>query len=429
MQFFLQPNRSSEDNVCLSNQPPGCLTNRWPTPVRDSHVFVENAASLEGWLVRRVPMGFLYRWFGRPLLRFQDSERAHHRSLTILRLTASNPVGRFVLRAMYKPRHDLPVTVFGNTYHHPFGLAAGMDKNATALRGWDSVGLAFIEIGGVTMLQQDGNPKPRMFRADPSKALVNRMGFNNAGSEAIASKLSHFKKRHGKIGVPLWANLGKSKLTPIDDAHVDYATSLARLWEHIDVFVINVSSPNTPQLRTLQNDEHLVRILAACHEANAACAEQAGRDVKPILVKIAPDLDDHQLQTIVHTAKSNGAAGIVVSNTTVSRPETSNPNEKRIFEEQGGLSGQPVKDRSTSLIRQVRVLAGPDWPIVGVGGVASPDDAWEKISAGASLVQAYSGFVFEGPALTKDVVHGLHRRLSKSRFESIQDVVSQGHEP
>ena len=429
MQFLFQPIGTLEDNVVFPNQPTCCLTDRWPTPVRDSHVFVENAASLEGWLVRRIPMGFLYRWFGRPLLRFQDSERAHHRSLALLRLTASNPLGRLALRTMYKPRRRLPVTVFGHTYDHPFGLAAGMDKNATALGGWESVGLAFIEIGGVTMLQQDGNPKPRMFRADVSKALVNRMGFNNAGSEAIAAKLGLLKRRGVKHDVPLWANLGKSKLTPLDDAHIDYATSLTRLWNHVDVFVINVSSPNTPQLRTLQNDDHLVRILMACHEANAACAEQNGRDVKPILVKIAPDLDDHQLQTVVHTAKGNGGAGIVVSNTTVSRPEPAHPKEKRVFAEQGGLSGQPVKGRSTDLIRQVRQLAGPEWPIVGVGGVASADDAWEKISAGATLVQAYSGFVFEGPALTKAVVHGLHRRVLDSNCPSIQDAVGRGHDP
>jgi len=227
----------------------------------------------------------------------------------------------------------------------------------------------------------------------------------------------------------LWANLGKSKLTPLEDAHADYATSLTRLWNHVDVFVINVSSPNTPQLRTLQNDEHLVRILMACHDANAACAEENGRDVKPILVKIAPDLDDHQLQTVVHTAKGNGAAGIVVSNTTVSRPEPAHPKEKRVFAEQGGLSGQPVKGRSTDLIRQVRQLAGPEWPIVGVGGVASADDAWEKIVAGATLVQAYSGFVFEGPALTKAVVHGLHRRVLDSNCPSIQDAVGRVHDP
>ncbi len=426
MQFLLQPVWALKNNLLFSHQSTGGLPNRWPPGVRDSHVFPGAAASLEGCLAREKSMGVLYRWFGRPWLRVQDSENAHKRSLKILKFTASNPLGRFMLRAIYKPKRDLPVKVFGTTYNHPFGLAAGMDKNADALRGWQALGLAFVEIGGVTMLQQDGNPRPRMFRADKSQALVNRMGFNNEGSEAISEKLGRFKHRNGGLNVPLWVNLGKSKLTPIAEAHVDYATSLQRLWTYADVFVVNVSSPNTPQLRTLQNDDHLVRILNACHEANVACAEQEGTSVKPVLVKIAPDLDEHQLSTVVHTAKANGASGIVVSNTTVARPDPHHPKETAIFAQQGGMSGQPVKERSTELIRQVRSIAGPDWPIVGVGGVASAGDAWEKINAGATLIQAYSGFVFEGPALTKDVVHGLHRRLASRQLHSVADAVGKG---
>lgn len=388
---------------------------------------MEAAARLEEWLDEGCIMGALYRWFGRPLLRFQDSERAHKRSLRLLKLTSSNPVGRSLLAWMYKPRAKLPVTVFGHTYDHPFGLAAGMDKNADALLGWRSLGLAFIEIGGVTMLQQDGNPKPRMFRADRSQALVNRMGFNNEGSEAIGAKLKRFETRNGALGVPLWVNLGKSKLTPLDEAHIDYATSLKRMWGQADVFVVNVSSPNTPQLRDLQNDEHLERILKACHEANKASADAHGGQPKPVLVKIAPDLTDVQIETIVATAQNNGAAGMVVSNTTVARPEVSHGKEARVYAEQGGMSGRPVMERSTALIRKVRSLSGPDWPIVGVGGIATSQDAWMKIAAGATLIQAYSGFVFQGPGLTKAVVHGLRRHLDDHGLSSMDEAVGFEH--
>lgn len=366
-------------------------------------------------------MGVGYRWFGRPLLRFQDSEKAHGRSLTLLRLFSSNPITRTVLKLLYNPRRSLPVEVFGHTYAHPFGLAAGMDKNAKALRGWEATGLAFVEIGGVTMLEQTGNPKPRMFRAPKAQALVNRMGFNNNGSEKIQAALKHHFNRYGRPSVPLWVNLGKSKITPLDDAPMDYATTMERLWAYGDVFVINVSSPNTPNLRELQGDQGLKSILLACHEVNTTQSTTTQTDKKPILVKVAPDMTAEQLVHIAQTAKSNGADGIVVSNTTVGRPDATHTRDAAVFAEQGGMSGQPLKERSTSMIKTVRQATGPDWPIIGVGGIASADDAWEKIAAGATLIQAYSGFVFEGPALTKTIVNGLHKRLQASPFTSLDE--------
>ena len=366
-------------------------------------------------------MGVGYRWFGRPLLRFQDSEKAHGRSLSLLRIFSSNPVSRTVLKLLYKPRRSLPVEVFGHTYAHPFGLAAGMDKNAKALRGWEATGLAFAEIGGVTMLEQTGNPKPRMFRAPKAQALVNRMGFNNNGSEKIQAALKHHFNRYGRPRIPLWVNLGKSKMTPLDDAPKDYATTMERLWAYGDVFVINVSSPNTPNLRELQGDEGLKSILLACQEVNTTQSTTTQTDKKPILVKVAPDMTAEQLVHIAQTAKSNGADGIVVSNTTVERPDASHARDAAVFAEQGGMSGQPLKERSTSMIKTVRQATGPDWPIIGVGGIASADDAWEKIAAGATLVQAYSGFVFEGPALTKTIVNGLHKRLQSSPYTSLNE--------
>ena len=370
-------------------------------------------------------MGVGYRWFGRPLLRFQDSEKAHGRSLSLLRLASSNPISRLALRMMYKPRVSLPVELFGHEYIHPFGLAAGMDKNAKALLGWEATGLSFVEIGGVTMLEQGGNPQHRMFRAPHAQALVNRMGFNNEGSQKIQRSLERHIKRHGRLGIPVWVNLGKSKVTPLDEAHLDYGTTLERLWSYGDVFVINVSSPNTPNLRELQDDEGLTRILHHCLAVNGEQAAYLDAKPKPILVKVAPDMTGEQLVHIAKTAKENGADGIVLSNTTVDRPESPHPRDVSVFDQQGGMSGQPLKERSTAMIRTVRQAIGDGWPIIGVGGIANAQDAWEKIEAGATLLQAYSGFVFEGPSLTKQVVHGLSKRLKSSEHDSIAEVVGR----
>ena len=367
-------------------------------------------------------MGIGYRWFGRPFLRFQDSEKAHKRSLSLLRLFSSNPITRTVLKVLYTPK-PLPVEVFGHAYNHPFGLAAGMDKNAKALRGWEATGLSFVEIGGVTMLEQSGNPKPRMFRASRAKALINRMGFNNDGSEQIAQTLAQHYERFGRPDIPIWVNLGKSKVTSLEEAHLDYATTLERLYPYADVFVINVSSPNTPNLRELQNDEGLLRILKACQKTNKVCSKNHDGALRPILVKVAPDMTSEQLVHIARMAQANGASGIVVCNTTTTRPESTDRSDLRVFSEPGGLSGEPLRDRSTEMIRIVRAAVGPDWPIVGVGGIASASDAWEKITAGATLLQAYSAFVFEGPALTKQVVHGLKQHLNASPYEDIVDAV------
>ena len=346
----------------------------------------------------------------------------------MLRLMGSNALTRGAIRLLYNPRKSLTVELFGHQYKHPFGLAAGMDKNAKALRGWEAAGLSFVEIGGVTMLEQSGNPKPRMFRASRSQALVNRMGFNNHGSERIQASLHQHFKRHGRPDIPIWVNLGKSKVTPLEEAHIDYGTTLERLWSYGDVFVVNVSSPNTPNLRDLQNDDGLKRILEHCMAINQEMAKGKNSKPKPLLVKLAPDMTSDQLVHLAKTAKGLGADGIVVSNTTVERPDSTDTSEQRVFAEQGGLSGQPLKAKSTEMIRTVRAAVGNEWPIVGVGGIGSAEDAWEKIEAGATLLQAYSAFVFEGPALTKQVVHGLHQRLSASPHSSIGEAVGSWHD-
>lgn len=371
-------------------------------------------------------MGLGYRLVSRPLLALQDSEKAHARSLLGLRAMASNPISRSALRLFYRPK-DLNVTRFNMAYKNPFGLAAGMDKRAEALRGWESLGLGFIEIGGVTAEEQPGNPKPRMFRSGTSKALVNRMGFNNPGSENIARKLDQHIARFGQPQVPLWANLGKSKNTPLTDAPMDYATTMRRLWTYCDVFVINVSSPNTPNLRELQHDSALEEIVSACTAVNDELSKQHNRSTKPLLVKIAPDLSDDQLVAVVKTARSSGCDGIVATNTTVERPGAASKKEQHVFSQTGGMSGAPVNARSTAMIHRIYQLTNGEWPIVGVGGISNAEDAWAKIGAGASLLQAYSGFVFEGPSLTKNVVNGLHKKLQSSEFSSLDEAVGFAH--
>lgn len=366
-------------------------------------------------------MGRLFRWFSRPLLALQDSEKAHYRSLFMLKMASSNPLFRSILRVLYKPRKALKTNCFDFEFDHPFGLAAGMDKRAEALRGWESIGLAFCEIGGVTMLEQTGNPKPRMFRHGSDRALVNRMGFNNPGSEKIANTL----QRAGSQSIPVWANLGKSKITPLDEAKTDYSTTLERLWQHIDLFVINVSSPNTPGLRDLQHGDHLRGILEACIKVNIESSKKFSQKKKPLLIKVAPDVSTDELHAIIDTSIDCGIDGIVATNTTLSRPNQNHA----VYQEQGGCSGDPLKNQSTAMIREIYSYTDGKLPIVGVGGIMNADDAWEKILAGATLLQAYAGFVFEGPGLTKSIVHGLHKKLKSSGFETIQEAVGASHRP
>ena len=362
-------------------------------------------------------MGRVFRFISRPLLAVQDSEKAHGRSLLMLRILSSNPVTRFMLRTLYKPTHNLPIRRFGIDFEHPFGIAAGMDKRAEALRGWESVGLGFSEIGGVTMLEQEGNPKPRMFRHGRDRALVNRMGFNNPGSEKVALRLKQSSKHNRKI--PVWANLGKSKLTPLSEAKDDYATTLRRLWCDIDLFVINVSSPNTPGLRDLQHGDYLSSIIRECSSENKKSADMYGGNIKPILIKIAPDLTLPELEQILDIAIAENIDGIVATNTTLQRPNE----EDKAYKQSGGCSGTPLTTRSTELIHHIFKYTNGKLPIVGVGGIMSSEDAWEKIINGASLLQAYAGFVFEGPGLTKEIVNGVRRKLRDSKFKSLEDAI------
>ena len=367
-------------------------------------------------------MSLLYRTILRPAVFLQDSEKAHSRIISMLERTSRSRLLSSLIGNLYGSP-DLPTNNFSLDFSNPLGIAAGMDKNGSAVPAWQSIGYGFSEIGGVTLHEQPGNPKPRMFRASAEKALVNRMGFNNIGAHALQDKLKDWKDRGLWPDSPVGINLGKSKITKLESAPDDYSGSLEILWKHADFFVINVSSPNTLGLRELQQSEHLNSILSKCQKVNKAQSKKEGKDPRPLLVKIAPELDDNYLKEIIKLIKKHKISGIVATNTTIERPETDNKKCKNIYDEEGGLSGLPLKDRSTEMIRKIYNMTDGKVPIIGVGGIFTADDAWEKITAGASLIQLYTGLVFEGPAIAKNIVKGLKNRLKTEGYESINDAV------
>jgi dihydroorotate dehydrogenase len=295
------------------------------------------------------------------------------------------------------------------------GLAAGMDKEAEAVPAWGALGFGFSELGGVTWHAQPGNPAPRLFRIVQEQALINRMGFNNPGAEAIARRLEEWRTRGFWPKHPVGINLGKSKITPLTEAPQDYANSLRVLRPQADFFVVNVSSPNTPNLRQLQDKAALDEVLAAVQEAN--------RPQKPVLVKVAPDLTFEALDEILELIGPRRIAGLVATNTTTSRPAAGKPDAQQLYGEAGGLSGRPLANRSTEVIRHLCVRTRGTVPIIGVGGIFNEADAWEKIAAGASLVQIYTGLVYEGPGIIRGIVSGLRRRLAARGLSSLTEAV------
>ncbi len=365
-------------------------------------------------------MSWFYRSILRPFLFAQDSEEIHNFTLNALARASRHPV-------LCEALHDffgappLPLTVFGLHFPNPVGIAAGMDKHAAAVPAWESLGFGFTELGGVTWHPQPGNPPPRMFRAVADGALINRMGFNNPGAEALAETLAQWRALGRWPRHPVGINLGKSKITPLNKAADDYASSFRVLRPYADFFVVNVSSPNTPNLRQLQDKTALDEILASLQEVNTGATEIAGpeghagtRDgsaPKPILVKVAPDLSFEALDEILELAGPRQLAGIVATNTTLARPVTTDGGLRSIYAETGGLSGRPLRARSTEVIRHLHRATNGQLPIIGVGGIFDAEDAWEKLCAGATLVQVYSGLVYEGPSLARDIVRGLTYRM------------------
>jgi len=365
-------------------------------------------------------MSWCYRALVRPALFAQESESIHNRTLAALGRAAERPWLCRALAAAYSAP-ELPVELFGLRFPNPVGLAAGMDKQAAAVPAWRALGFGFSELGGVTWHAQPGNPAPRMFRAVADEALVNRMGFNNGGARALAERLAGWRARGRWPDHPVGINLGKSKLTPLNEAADDYANSLRVLWPHADFFVVNVSSPNTPNLRQLQDKAALDEILAALQQVNAKQAKSA--KPKPILVKVAPDLTFEALDEILELVGPRQLAGLVATNTTIARPETRDARCRRTYLETGGLSGRPLRERSTEIIRHLFRQTRGQVPLIGVGGIASAADAWEKVTAGASLVQVYSGLVYEGPGLAAEIVRGLRWRMEAEGLQALHQAV------
>ena len=346
----------------------------------------------------------------KPLLFKNDPERVHERAMQALSWAARHPGALRLIDAACTV-HDtrLSTRAFGLTFPNPVGLAAGFDKNAVAVPTWAALGFGFVEVGSVTALPQPGNPRPRLFRLPEDEAIVNRMGFNNKGAEVVAARLAALREAGG-VRVPLGVNVGKSKTTPLEDAPQDYLKSLEHFWPHADYFVINVSSPNTPGLRALQERERLAELL----EAVAGFA--ALQTPKPLLLKLAPDLSDRELSEIAELAVTYRLAGLVATNTTTSRRGL-----KTQLHESGGLSGRPLRDRSLEVLRFL-IRLGTGLPIISVGGVASADGVYDRLAAGACLVQLYTSLVYEGPFLLKKLNLGLLRRLEESGLRSLGDL-------
>jgi dihydroorotate dehydrogenase len=363
-------------------------------------------------------MSWFYRQFVRPALFTQNAEQIHNWTLRALGWTGRHGTASHLLAAFFQAP-KLPAEVFGLKFPNPVGLAAGMDKEAAALPAWDALGFGFTELGAVTWLAQPGNPPPRVFRAIAEDAIVNRMGFNNPGAEAVAQALASWRAKGRWPNHPVGMNLGKSKVTPLAKAAEDYAASLRVLRDHVDFFVVNVSSPNTPDLRRLQDKEALADILAALGEVQA----ETRKPPRPVLVKVAPDLSFEALDEIVALAAGGRIAGLVATNTTIERPQTADPRLARVYAEAGGLSGRPLRARSTEVVRHLFRQTKGTLPIIGVGGIFNAADAWEKLTAGASLIQIYTGLVFEGPGTPKAIVAGLAKRLSAAGLTSLRQAV------
>ncbi len=337
----------------------------------------------------------MYKLLIRPILFSFDPENIHYRVFSILKLIHKLPLGGLLMRSLYNSKvNNQAVEVFGLRFKNRIGLAAGFDKDAKLFNELGSLGFGFIEVGTVTPKAQDGNPKPRLFRLPEDKALINRMGFNNGGVLDMLERLKSRKDKNLIIG----GNIGKNKVTPNENAKDDYISLFNQLFDYVDYFVVNVSSPNTPNLRELQEKGPLLDLLKSLQDLNAK-----KDNPKPILLKIAPDLTNGQLDDIIEISKESNIAGIVATNTTISRDNLKMNQDEVAKIGAGGLSGQPVKDRSTEVISYLYKNSNEDLDIVAVGGVFSGKDALEKLEAGAKLVQVYTGFVYEGPSMISKI--------------------------
>jgi len=353
---------------------------------------------------RRIFARFMYK-LARNFLFLFPPEAVHHFSMNVLKFICKvGPVKKFVRSAYSKESPHLQSQFLGLSFKNPVGLAAGFDKNALYLTELELLGFGFVEIGTVTPLAQSGNEQPRLFRLKKDLALINRMGFNNDGAAAVAARLKAWKERNGESRMLIGGNIGKNKITPNEDAWKDYETCFLALFGSVDYFVVNVSSPNTPGLRELQEKDALRKILVYLQELNQKESLRTNQNPKPLLLKIAPDLNWQQIDDVIDLAREIRLDGLVASNTTISREnlQTSSSTVNEIGA--GGLSGRPLQKRSTEIIRYISEKTNQQLPMIGSGGIFSATDAQEKKLAGASLVQVWTGFIYEGPAIVKKIL-------------------------
>lgn len=346
-------------------------------------------------------MGLFYKQLVRPVLFQQDPERAHQTAVFLLRNLSRIRWLCRLLQRLNRANSSQSVELFGLSFPNRVGLAAGLDKNGQFWQAAPALGFGHAEIGTVTYHGQPGNPLPRLFRYPGEEAIINRMGFNNDGAEALRWKLQRARADHHRP-LPLGINIGKSKITQLENAAKDYLGSFELLADYADYFTVNVSSPNTPELRRLQDKDHLRSLLGALLRANQERAQRLSRRPLPFLVKIAPDLSFPQVDTILETVLDLGCDGIIATNSTINRP----PSLGYVAEE-GGLTGRPLHGRSVEIIRYIHRATGGDLPIVGVGGIFDSETAMQTLEAGASLLQIYTGLVFRGPFLAAEISHAL----------------------
>lgn len=341
----------------------------------------------------------MYKLLIKPLLFGFSPEKAHGLAMLMLRLTVNMPGGAWLMRQLFTFEHpNLRRELFGLSFKNPVGLAAGFDKDAKYIDELDCLGFGFIEIGTLTPKGQLGNEQPRLFRLPSDEALINRMGFNNQGVEIALEKLKNRNK-----SIIVGGNIGKNKVTPNELATEDYLYCFKALFDYVDYFVVNVSSPNTPDLRALQEKEPLTKLLETLQAENNKQAKP-----KPILLKIAPDLTNEQLDDIIEIVTETKLAGIIAGNTTINRAGLSTSNDTLEAIGNGGLSGAPLRKRATEVVSYIHTKSKGQIPIIGVGGINSAEDALEKIKAGASLIQIYTGFVYQGPSLIKRINKKIH---------------------
>lgn len=363
----------------------------------------------------------LYSSLLKPIFFKMDPEKAHHLVIDGMAACGKVPGLGSLMNAMYgvESTPELRTDVLGISFPHPVGLAAGLDKNGVAADGFSSIGFGFAEVGTVTPKGQTGNPQPRLFRLPSDEALINRMGFNNYGADAMAASLA--KRKINRI--PIAVNIGKNKDTPNEQAHEDYGACIRRLYDYGDFFVVNISSPNTQGLRDLQHGDELKKLLGAVMQEMASQAESRGNPAKKVFVKIAPDMSDEQLAHTVSTIMDSEVSGIIATNTTLSRDGLSHRNAG----ETGGLSGRPLTRRSTEVIAAVYRQTGGRLPIIGSGGIFNAQDAYDKIRAGASLVEIYTALIYKGPALLRELTSGLVDCLRKDGYRNIAEAVGADH--